>query len=175
MDKLIFLTNDLLNPKLQREMKLPLKFISFAISEGKMYRGIRNISTITTSLDSNKLWGNIVVYGAIFLCNDFEHYSRIIDGYNVCSKSALGRNHMYDLNHRFESEVTMIHFNSIEELVDLRYIEQKKVLVEKYLCNTSNPKIKKRINSINPSYRVIDGVQPKDFKELFWEVSNGRY
>ena len=169
MNNLLFLTNELINPDLQREMKLPLTFIQFGIAEGKMYKHFGNRSTFICK-DSNKRWGNNVVYGGIFLCNDFDFYSRILDAYHLCSMSTMLRNHNQDLHHRVEIDVTPIYFKTLDELARIKYKEGKGILALTYKGNTKHPKIIKRL--INErSFRVIDGIDEQNYKKLFWEVT----
>lgn len=171
MDKLIFLHNELMSLEVQKEMKLPLRFITFAIAEGKMYKHYHNPSNFIVDLNETKRWGNEVIYGALFLCKDFEFYSTILDAYHVCSMSTMSVNHTNDLHHRKEVEVRPISFASLEDLSRLKYTERTPVTAQIYKGNTKHPKISSRINANNP-YRIVDGIDAEHFKELYWEVKD---
>lgn len=170
MDKLLFLTNELINPNLYKQMHIPLSLISYGITKGKMYthHGDRHKTFIT--LPVNKVWGNDVIYGALFLCKDFDFYSRILDAYHVCSMTTMYRNHKLDLHHRGVVNVSPIHFDTLDDLARLRYREGNIINAETYLGNTQHPKISQRFK--NPSYRLLSGIHGEGFKQLFWEVEN---
>lgn len=169
MNQILFLSNNLMNPKLQRELGIPLLFISFALIEGKMYKHFRNDGTFVTN--SFKKWGNSVTYGALFLCKDFDFYGAIIDSYHSCSMSSMKRNHIYDVNHRIKVLATPITFNTIDDLAHLKYYEREPIEVDAYLANPKHPKIIKRIGS-NKVYRIQDNIDSINFIQLFREVGN---
>lgn len=152
-------------------MRLPLHFVSFAIAEGKMYKHYHNPSNFIIGLGETKNWGNQVIYGALFLCNDFEFYSTILDAYHACSLSTLKTNHIRDLHHRVEVNVRPITFASINDLSRLLYKEQDSIKSQIYQGNTNHPRIACRLNNHN-SFRIIDGIDAKHFKQLYWEVQN---
>jgi len=160
-----------MNSAVQKEMKLPLQFITFAIAEGKMYKHYHNPSNFILDLDETKRWGNDVIYGALFLCKDFEFYATILDAYHVCSLSTLATNHTNDIHHRGEVGVTPISFESLDDLSRLKYEEKQPVKAQIYKGNIKHPKISSRVYANNP-YRIIDGIDAKNFKELYWEVQN---
>ncbi len=169
MDKLLFLTNELMSPSYQKEMRLPLTFIAFGITKGKMYTHLRTLNSFILLPDVTKRWGNDTVYGALMLCKDFDFYARILDAYHVCSMSTLLRNHPLDIHHRVSLEITPIYFNSLDELVRIKYREGEAIVAETYIGNKNHPKIKQRLNK-RVSYRLIDGVDATHFKELLGEV-----
>lgn len=169
MDKLIFLTNELQNPHIIKQMRIPLEFVRFGISEGRMYKHYNNKSTFILPVNALKKWGNSVVYGGIFICKDFDYYCNILDAYHICSLSTLFRNHSCDLHHRVEVPVRPIHFSTLSELAHLKYKEGEPITLTTYLGNLKHPKIKQRLNN-SKSYRVIDGMDKEHFKQLFWEV-----
>lgn len=169
---LIFLTNRLLNPSYHKQMHLPLEFIAFGITEGRMYKHFRNTGYFVVPIDTLHRWGNSVVYGGLFLCPDIDFYLRVFDAYFLCSLSTLGKNHIKDKHHRIITKVTPIYFNTLEELSRLQYREgETPISAFMYIGNIHNPELSHRIHSINPSYRVIDGVEVKHFKNLFKEVN----
>ena len=176
MSNLIFLTNQLQNPNFQKQMHLPLHFICFGIVEGKMYKYFNNKNNFIIATDyinqPIKRWGNSVVYGGVFLCEDINFYIRILDAYHLCSLSTLLKNHDKDIFHRIKTQITPIHFKTLDELSRLKYTENnEKIEAQMYVANTNHPKINKRINDKKNSYRIIDGIDTKNFKQLFWEVS----
>ena len=174
MNKLIFLTNELLSPTLRMKMNLPISFINFGIIEGKMYSHQGKHGTFCLLPGITKRWGNNVVYGAIFLLQDFDFYSRILDAYHICSMSTLLKNHQYDIHHRVEVKVIPIFFDTLDEFARIKYKESGDAIqVQTYIGNKNHPKIKQRIRQVKAnSYRIIDGVDKKHFKELFGEVTN---
>lgn len=135
-----------------------------------MYRHYGKRSNFVVPNDTLKHWGNDVVYGALFICKDFDFYNRIFDAYHVCSLSTLARNHINDIHHRVEVDVKPIYFDSINELASLQYREGEPIKATTYMGNTNHNKISQRLNK-TVSYRIIDGIDAKNFKQLFWEVT----
>lgn len=171
MDNLLFLTNEIMNPVRQCELCIPLTFINFGIIKGKMYTHYRSNSTFVIT-NVEKSYGNEVVYGGLFLCKDFDYYSRILDAYHVCSMSTLFYNHIKDIHHREKVQVTTIKFNSLTDLAILKYQEITQVEAETYVGNLNHPNILKRILCTNHTYRIADGIDVNNFKELHREVIN---
>lgn len=174
MTQLIFLSNELLNPKLQKQLHLPLEFVSFGIvKNARMYSHYKETKrTFITINDNLKKWGNTVVYGAIFTCTDFNFYARLLDSYHLCSFSVLYKNHICDLHHRTQVPVNILYFNTLDDLNMLKYKESQETFnMQIYIGNINHPKISQRINSVKTSYRIISGIDAINFKELFWEVN----
>jgi len=173
MNSLLFLTNRLQNPQVYRQINLPLEFISFGIAEGKMYTHFRKRGAFVVQHDDKIAirWGNSVVYGGLFYCPDIWYYLRILDGYHICSKSSLGSNHVNDLHHRITVDVTPIRFDTLDELVHLKYREGEPVKAYFYVGNLHHPKILSRVVCNKPSRRVADGIEAEHFKTLFREVT----
>lgn len=172
-NKLIFLYNELLSPQVHNVLRIPLQFISFAYVKGKMYTHGQKVSCFTIPLGVNKHWGNTCVYGGLFLLRDWEFYTNILDAYHTCSLSTLFTNHRRDIHHRKEVMVTPISFDGLQNMGRLMYHELKEVECSMYFGNTSHAKIRQRLDSHN-SYRIIDGVSKKHFKQLYQEVANGK-
>lgn len=164
----MFFANELSNPNWQREMNLPLEFITFAYIEGKMYKHYRNDSTFI--LPNLSRWGNNVVYGGLFLLKDSTFYSRILDAYQVCSLSTLHKNHDLDIHHRVSVEATPISFTTLDDFARLKYTERDPIQAQTYLGNLKHPKINQRLYKTNISYRIIDGLDKTHFKQLIREV-----
>lgn len=155
-------------PKLQREVGIPLQFVTYAHVEGKMFKHYRNNNSFVLQ-DAKNPWGNKVVYGAIFHLRDSEFYLRILDAYYGCSLSSLRRNHDLDIEHRIQGIATQISFTSIDELERLKYTELSTVDVQLYVGNIKHPKINQRLNKRN-SYRMIDGCDT-NYINLIREVT----
>lgn len=169
MNNLIFLANKLQNPIIQKEMNLPLDFICFGITNGKLYKYFGNKDCFISQYHNNKEWSNSVVYGSIFLCNDFDFYSRILDSYHLCSLSTLYRNHSYDVQHRIDMLIRPIFFNTLDELASLKYRESEEgITTQMYIANLKNPKVNRRIHDKNTKRFSID---TENFKSLFLEVN----
>ncbi|MDD4000182.1 MAG: hypothetical protein PHX62_04725 [Bacilli bacterium] len=166
--QLLFLSNNLLSPKLQKKLSLPLVFISFGHMKGSMYKHFRNQNVFVLPQITK---GNSVVYGAIFLCNYFDFYSKIIDAFFSCSKSTLLRNHQNDLHHRINCDITPIYFSTLNELQRLKYKESNTIhsQIQTYIGNTHHPKIKNRINKL---FYIVSGIDAENFKLLFKEMKH---
>lgn len=171
MSKLLFLYNELINPDLIREMKLPLRFVTFAYTDGKLYHHYRRYSTFLLPNGDTKAWGNRNVYGAIFQLDDFDYYIRVIDANHICSLSSLNVNHKNDVMHRLRVPCVPISFNTLDDLGRLKYSEREKHECYTYFGNPNHRKIRQRIVR-NPSYRLIDGVDKSNFIKLHEEVSS---
>lgn len=166
MDKLMFLSNKLQSPEHQKELNIPLTFVAFGITEGRMYKHFHSENTFIIPINSMKRWGNNVVYGGLFLCKDFDFYSRLLDAYHMCSMSTLHRNHTCDIHHRVNISVTPIRFNTLDELSRLKYKEGEPIEVQTYMGNIKHPRITQRLRK-TVSYRIIDGIDADNFKKLF--------
>jgi phage tail protein X len=136
-----------------------------------MYKHFRNQSTFILKPGSSKNWGNDVVYGAVFLCKDFDFYKQIFDAYHTCSMSTMLKNHPLDTHHRIITDVTTINFNTLDELARLMYQEGTSIETITYVANPNHPKIKQRF-ATTKSYRITDGIDAANFKKLFWEETH---
>lgn len=167
ISKLLFLHNELISPSKQKEMGVPLQFITFAHVPGKMYKQSNNNGTFITN--QGRPWGNKVVYGAIFLLEDDNFYMRILDSYHGCSLSTLRVNHKLDIQHREKTYVTPISFDSVTQLEQLLYTEREIQQVELYVGNIKHKKIKPRTLD-NGRHRIQDGILAKPYLQLIEEV-----
>lgn len=170
MNNLFFLSNRLLSPKLREEMRLPMHFISFAITDGQMFSTFGKHDTfVAKGLRKRE---NSVVYGALFVMEDVHFHVRSLDSMLLCSKSSLGRNHSLDRNHRVVDNITLISFKTLDELNRLMYKERETIPVQMYVANTTHPDNKQRIHvKHHYSHRIMNGVHEKYFIEQFGEVS----
>ena len=168
-NSLIFLYSELLSPEVYNSLRLPLEFISFGIVDAKMYRHFNNDSVFILPEDDTKAWGNTKVYGALFVCRDFDFYINILDAYHACSMDKLRRNHIRDIHHRSVVDVSPIYFDTLDELSRLKYREGISIGATTYYGNINHPKIKQRFGTTK-SYRIVDGIYPKYYKELFRRV-----
>lgn len=176
MTKLVFFSNELMRPSIRHELKVPLEFIAFSHIKGNMYHhwysGNSNMYPVNTFvLQKDRQWGNNVVYGALYLLNDFDFWIRVLDSYHGCSKSILTKNHNNDIHHREVLPCTPIMFNTLDELARLKYMEKEHVNAHVYLGNQKHPKINKRFLTTK-SYRILNGIDVASFTEQFREVSN---
>lgn len=167
---LIFLSNELQDPRWQRDFRLPLEFISFGFIRGKLFRHMRHNSTFVHVGDTKSVWGNDVVYGGIFLLRDFDFYIRTLDAYHLCSRSTLMRNHGNDLHHRVALAATPIVFHSMEDFCSLKYEERESIDVITYIGNPTNPKIIQRLRKRSRPQRIVQGVDRVHYKNLLGEV-----
>lgn len=166
----LFLSNELMSPIWQREMKLPLEFISFAFVEARMYRHMRSGKSFIVPVDVKRTWGNTVAYGGLFVVHDFDYYIRTLDAYHMCSLSTLRRNHDYDLHHRVAVRATPIHFSTLDEFKRHKYKENEETTVSAYIGNLKHPNITQRLHEIRHRGRITSGVDVPHFKELLREV-----
>jgi hypothetical protein len=166
---LVFLSNELMNPRMQLALKSPVEFIGFAFIEGKMYHHSRKKGTFVVQ-HHGQTWGNDVVYGALFLVNDFHFHIRALDAYQGCSYSALNRNHVYDLHHRITTHATPIYFQTKEEFSSLRYKEGEPLRVHAYVGNINHPNITKKLRSNHTGTRIREGLDKPNFIALLEEV-----
>lgn len=169
-NSLLFLSNELINPRWQRELKLPLHFITFAFVKARMYVHKRNQGTFILPNDVKQSWGNTVAYGALFTLQDFHFYIRTLDAYHMCSMSTLMTNHKRDIHHRIEVEVTPITFATLDDFARLKYREREALKAITYVGNLNHPNIHQRINVRQISHRIVDGVDKQHFIDLTREV-----
>jgi hypothetical protein len=168
--ELIFISNELLSSRVRHALRVPLEFISFAFIDGRMYQHVQNKGTFVVQQGAKKPWGNDVVYGALFLLNDFHFHIRSLDAYHSCSLSALGRNHTYDLHHRELVSTTPITFPDEEHFCSLKYKERENQRAFVYVGNPTHPNIIKRTSSRISGVRIVDGLDKTHYKELLREV-----
>ena len=168
MRDLIFISNKFINPTICQEFSLPLEFIRFAQIKGKMYYHVRNQDTFVVQ-DFNRKYGNNVIYGAVFLLNNFEFYIRQLDAYFACSLSSLGVNHKLDTHHRLAVETTPISFSTVDQFERLLYSEDEPITCHAYLGNLNHPKIETRVKQEKTSHRIPHGIYIKHFNKLIRE------
>lgn len=168
--ELIFLSNELLDEEVRKFIKVPMEFITFAITDGKMYSHYNNNGVFFIQNGRDKNWGNTKVYGVVFLVKDYFFYSDLLDAYHVCSFNKIKRNHIRDIHHRVSIDVTPIKFDTIDELNRLQYREAKSIKVVSYIGNTNHPNINKRFLTTK-NYRKVNGVNEKPFIKLYREVT----
>ena len=168
MDGLIFLTGNMQNPAIQEKFCLQLTYVNSAIMFGKMYRNGRETFN---AIPNNKRQGNRVVYGSLYFEKHFEHYIRVLDAMHDCSLSLIGKNHTLDKQHRVLHDVTTLSFESISNLMDLRYTEDATTQAYVYLANIKHPKIAKKINDENNVYRIQSGIHKAFVSQ--WEATHG--
>lgn len=165
MRRVVFIYNDLLDEKYQKQLRLPLEFICFGYIEnavmydikGKYYAVQENVLKRTSKYNK--------VYGALYILHNSEHFLRVLDAVMVCSKSYLGKNHELDISHRQKIKAYPIHFKSIEEFLKLKYNEGEGLEVITYLANPNNDVIKTNVlNSVRN--RVIEGLDINNFINL---------
>lgn len=172
---LIFISNELLNPKVQKKYKLDLKFIAYAIADATLIRNSKQTRQKDTGFmiekEQYKVKKTNIVYGGLFYCKNFEFYGRIIDGLNYCNYSLLGFNHPLDRVYRKEIKVKIIRFDTLKDLAYLRYTEGTEVEAIAYFGNINHPKIKNKVFNKMNSFVMKDGMFANHFKELFMEVS----
>ena len=166
--KLLFISDKLLDPDYRELSRLPVEFVCFAHTDGKMYR-INGNTVVAKGVGSH---GNSVVYGAIFALNDEYYHIRTLDALFNCSLSGLGKNHSLDMQHRRRELVTPIQFNSIDELSRLMYRELEPIEVEMYVANNTHPTIQKRIERTQKfNYRIKDGINKEPFLKQHGRVT----
>lgn len=183
---LVFIADELLNPKQRNKYNIALNFVAYAFIRGDLYshselserkrsKGKQDRKFIIRECDESKK-GNQVVYGALFTLNNAFLDLSVVDGYNHCMYSILGMNHSKAMIHREEMEVTIIHFDTLEDLAYLRYKEGTKVNANVYFGNIKHPKIRTKVlGKYSRRYRLHDGIDAVNFKKLFLEVNNEKH
>lgn len=167
MNNLLFLHNELMNPDIyHNKLRIPLEFICFGITDGKMYSHFGNESTFILPEGGTKDWGNTKIYGGIFLLSNFDFYIDLLDAYHACSMSKLRRNHIRDIHHRVEMPVTPIYFNTLSDLSRLKYREGREIPITTYVGNLNHPKINQRFVT-TASFRIVDGINKINYTKLF--------
>ena len=136
-----------------------------------MYTHFRKQGVFFVPSGRDKAWGNTKVYGAVFLVKDYFFYISLLDAFHACSKNKLTYNHVRDIHHRVNINVTPIKFNTISDLNRLLYREGIDTTVISYIGNSKHPKIKQRFLSSH-NYRKVNGVYEEGFTKLFREVSH---
>ncbi len=167
MKQLIFLYDRTLDKNYRDKLLLPIQFVSYGYINAKMYHYKEHRDTLI-ALDNNHIsrqWGNDKVFGGVFLLDYYNVTIRTLDGLYGCSKARLNKNNNNDLMHRIKVPVTLITFDSLEDLAVMKYKERKVILADTYLGNPNHQWIRHRIKM--QRYRVIDGVDKQNFKKMF--------
>lgn len=171
--KLLFISDKLMDQSFRDNLRLNLVFVSFAITDGRMYTYARSKQR-TFVVKGLRKHSNSVVYGAIYALHDDEFHIRTLDSYYLCSLSALHRNHTLDVTHRVVQRVIPIKFDTLDELDRLLYRELEPIEVEMYVGNQAHPTILKRIQQKKHiNYRILNGVD-KALLTQHREVQNER-
>lgn len=165
---LLFLANELCDPHVQRDLRLPLEFIGFAVMPLHMYEGPHTRRTTFLARHTRSQTTD-VVYGGLFLLRDADYYLRILDGYHLCSLSTLGRNHIKDEQHRITYEATPISFATLDELASLRYTEREPIHASVYVGNPYQTKIYQCLQA-RARRRVKFGIHHNPLTNLLREV-----
>lgn len=155
-----------MSPKKREELRLPLTFISFAHTSGQLFTTPRRADTFVAK--GLRPHGNSVVYGGLYVLEDYHFHIRTIDAMYLCSRSALGQNHSLDTRHRIIDKCTPIQFDTLDELNRLQYKELEEIDVEMYVGNTNHPELTKRIlRKRHYNHRIVNGVHEKYFIEEY--------
>jgi hypothetical protein len=167
MTNLLFLSDEMMNPAMRKELRIPMQFVTWAKIEGKLYRHFRSESSFAMR-NAKRAWGNNSIYGAIFSLSDPQFYYRLLDSYYICSLAMLRRNHAKDVHHRDITKATPIHFDTLTDLGKLKYREGELLNVYCYFGNPTHPKISRRLNKSH-SYRITEGINKLHFIALHKE------
>lgn len=174
MKNLIFLYDKLINKVYREKLLLPIHFVTYGFINAKLYEyyDMNEYRVIAVENDNVvRTWGNDKVFGGIFLLDYFNVKIRELDAFYACSKSRLNKNNKNDLMHRKVTEVTPIAFETLEDLAVMKYVQRDSVLINAYLGNPNHKWINHRIKA--NKYRVIDGIDIENFKELFKQEGRG--
>lgn len=144
--------------------KLHATFISFAIAEGRIYAHKGNTYLLPPVANQ---WRGKNVFGSLFHIR-YDFNVRLLDAYNMCTKSTLTINHKSDINHRVEIDVTPIHFNEIDDFCRHRYEFGNSLKAETYFANEEHPYF---ATLTLPHKRVVDGLDKCAFVNVFKHVT----
>lgn len=131
-----------------------------------MYSHTRQNSTFILPTGGTKDWGNTKIYGAVFMVKEYDFYIDLLDAYHATSLTKLRRNHIKDIHHRLEIEVTPIFFDTLDDLSRLKYQEGTPIQMTTYVGNINHPKINQRFVT-TASYRIVDGINKTNYTKLF--------
>ena len=172
---MIFLSNELINPEFLRKLNMPIRFINFALLRGSMFtfgKLTKSVFSVFNVLEKDrKLLGNRAVYGALFHLDHEEIYLHHLDAIHDCSFHLLKSNNVMDNHHRITTEISPIHFKTLDDLRRLKYYEGDSIKAWCYVGNLTKPRIKSRLRIYHFNHRVTDGILPEAFRKLFWEVN----
>ena len=154
---LVFISDILMTPEKQKTINIKgMLPMSLGIINGKMWN--MSLDTIVTLPGSTRAWGSDNIFGMIFYIPDNQFYLRKLDAFYNCSQSALYRNHLRDINHRVELDVTPIDPKSLDELSRHMYNLNKPVKCWAWVGNQSNKLVRNRVkrdnNRVNPGCNV---------------------
>lgn len=168
---MIFVSNELLNPEVREQLRLPTTFVCFAILRGSLYKFKHTHLNVT----HKKPVGNSAVYGAVYNLQDDFFHIRTLDAYHLCTKDALGRNHKKDFAHRVTEKVYPIMFKSIQDLDRLIYTEEDPIDVELYVANPNHPETIRRIKRTpGLAYRQYNGILAEPFIQQLEGIKHER-
>lgn len=165
MRKVVFLYNELLDEKYQKKLGLSLEFISFAFADGYEMYNIRGKCVAIHKGSLKRTKKNSKIYGGLFILNNSEHFLRVLDASQTCSKSMLGDNHKLDEFHREKIKVTPISFKSVEDFLMLKYNEKEPIYTTSYIGNSINEFIKSNVLNKTQN-REISGFDVNNYIDL---------
>lgn len=158
-----------MSPKRVRASGLPLTFISFGYTSGRILRKPQEPKeTVLAYKPARTAHHGDIAYGALFVLSDFEFHLQSLDALEH-STSTITSGVKEHYTTRSRATVTPIAFDTLEQFSRLLYTEKESVIAEVYYANPNHPKI---INSIRrlKFTTVKHNINAEAFKELYWEV-----
>lgn len=163
--KLIFLYDDLMVKEQQEIMRLPLKFVSLGLLNGRLYFCNDGKKKRKFAIPNHKK-ASSVVFGGLFLLEDYEDYKLHIHSFYSSSTAMLGNPHKEDLYIFSPSVVTPIKATSYESLLrsDIEYLDR--LTCEAFIGNPYNEKIQ---HCMSKRYYRMGVMDKENFKTLLKE------
>ena len=164
-DRLIFLYDDLMTHEQQEIMRLPLTFLSLGLLNARLYfcnDGKRKRKFAIPNQKSS----SAVIFGGIFVLDDYDDYKLHIHSFYNSSSAMLGCPHQEDLYIFSPCLVTPIKAKSYDSLLksDIEYLN--KLPCEAFIGNTSNEKIQ---HCMSKKYYRMGFMDTNSFKTLLKE------
>jgi gamma-glutamylcyclotransferase (GGCT)/AIG2-like uncharacterized protein YtfP len=125
-----------------------------AFIEGKLYDGGR-FPIVIKKNEGRKARAPVIVHGALLTLEISEEGWKCLDAYEGCSKSTLLKNAPSDLYHRVIVKARTIHYDSIQQFIEMKYTTGEPVDCQVYLRNMKHEFISYRCTQLRRKNGIV--------------------
>lgn len=174
--KLVFFYDELMTKEGQEKLRLPIKFLSYGYTYGRMYwcsdGKKRRYFIVPPQTIRHRVNYNRIIYGGIFVINDFKEYERAIYSYYNSSIPYTECIMQEDLFFPTQQQATPIKFKSIEDFELCKFSSLNPIDSLVMMGNEANHKI---TNSMSKGryYRRTSGIDVPNFLLMIKENNSG--
>lgn len=176
MNRVIFLYDSLMNPKMQELARIPMKFLSYGYIRAKMYwfnddKRRRYFAVPPIKKEHSRQY-NTYIYGGIYIIEDYDEYKNALFAFYNSGYGLTNVITDMDMYVPVTTKVTPISFTSLEEFDKCLYKTSTPIRIMTMFGNEVNPTIQKSITK-GGYYRHMRGIDAVSFLASL-EKQNGR-